>query len=149
MVRVKNPQDFWAGILFIAFGGLALWLGRDYATGTLAKIGPGFLPVLLSIGLLGVGGILALRALAIEGPAIEKSQVVPQLFILAAIAVFAFGIERFGLALTVMAVAVTASFARRGAQHWLEVIALAVGLAVLCVLLFVELLGQPFMVWPL
>lgn len=149
MVRVKNPQDFWAGILFIAFGGLALWLGRDYATGTLAKIGPGFLPVLLSIGLLGVGGILALRALAIEGPAIEKSQVVPQLFILAAIAVFAFGIERLGLALTVMAVAVTASFARRGAQHWLEVIALAVGLAVLCVLLFVELLGQPFMVWPL
>src|SRR5690606_32275198 len=35
MVRVKNPQDFWAGILFIAFGGLALWLGRDYAMGNL------------------------------------------------------------------------------------------------------------------
>jgi len=148
MVRVKNPQDFWAGILFIAFGGLALWLGRGYAMGTLAKIGPGFLPVLLSIGLLGVGGVLALRALAMEGPAIEKSQIVPQLFILAAIAVFAFGIERFGLALTVVAVAVTASFARRN-MHWLEVIALAIGLAVLCVLLFVQLLGQPFMVWPL
>ena len=148
MVRVRNPQDFWAGILFIAFGGLALWLGRDYAMGTLAKIGPGFLPVLLSIGLLGVGGVLALRALAIEGPPIEKSQVLPQAFILAAIAVFAFGIERFGLALTVVAVAVTASFARRG-MHWLEVIALAIGIAVLCVLLFVHLLGQPFMVWPL
>jgi hypothetical protein len=148
MVRVKNPQDFWAGILFIVFGGLALWLGRDYAMGTLAKIGPGFLPVLLSIGMLGVGGILALRALAIEGPAIEKSQGVPQVFILAAIAVFAFGIERLGLALTVVAVAVTASFAWRG-MHWLEVIALAIGLAVLCVLLFVQLLGQPFMVWPL
>jgi hypothetical protein len=148
MVRVKNPQDFWAGILFIAFGGLALWLGRDYAMGNLAKIGPGFLPVLLSIGLLGVGGVLALRALAIEGPAIEKSQLVPQVFILAAIAVFAFGIERFGLALTVVAVAITASFAWRS-MHWLEVIALAIGLAVLCVLLFVQLLGQPFMVWPL
>jgi hypothetical protein len=148
MVRVKNPQDFWSGILFIAFGALALWLGRDYAMGTLAKIGPGFLPVLLSIGLLGVGGVLALRALAFEGPAIEKSQIVPQLFILAAIVVFAFGIERLGLALTVAAVAVTASFARRS-MHWLEVAALAVGLAVLCVLLFVQLLGQPFMVWPL
>jgi hypothetical protein len=147
MVRVKNPQDFWAGILFIAFGGLALWFGRDYAIGTLNKIGPGFLPVVLSIGLLGVGGVLALRALAAEGPAIEKSEVVPQLFILAAIAVFAFGIERLGLALTVMAVAVTASFARSG-MRWLEVIALAIGLAVLCVVLFVQLLGQPFMVWP-
>ena len=37
MVRVKNPQDFWAGILFIAFGGLALWFGRDYAIGTLGQ----------------------------------------------------------------------------------------------------------------
>jgi hypothetical protein len=148
MVRVRNPQDFWAGILFIAFGVLALWFGRDYAMGNLAKIGPGFLPVLLSIGLLGVGGVLALRALAIEGPPIEKSQVVPQLFILAAIAVFAFTIERLGLALSVMAVAVTASFARRGGMHWLETVALAIGLAVLCVVLFVQLLGQPFMVWP-
>ena len=115
--------------------------------GNLAKIGPGFLPVLLSIGLLGVGGVLALRALAADGPPIEKSQMVPQFFILAAIAVFAFGIERFGLALTVAAVAVTASFARRS-MHVMEVIALAVGLSVLCVVLFVELLGQPFMVWP-
>jgi hypothetical protein len=148
MVRVKNPQDFWAGMLFIAFGALALWFGRGYAIGTLAKIGPGFLPVLLSLGLLGVGGILALRALAVEGPAIEKSQFVPQFFILVAIAVFAFGIERFGLALTVAAVAITASFARRSMQ-WLEIIALAIGLAVLCVLLFVQLLGQPFEVWPI
>jgi hypothetical protein len=116
--------------------------------GNLAKIGPGFLPVLLSTGLLGVGGVLALRALAVEGPSIEKSQMVPQVFVLAAIAVFAFGIERFGLALTVVAVAITASFAWRS-MHWLEVIALAIGLAVLCVLLFVQLLGQPFMVWPL
>jgi hypothetical protein len=148
MVRVKNPQDFWSGILFIAFGGLALWFGRDYAIGTLSRIGPGFLPVMLSIGLLAVGGLLALRALAIDGPAIEKSRMLPQLCILAAIAVFAFGIERLGLALTVMAVAVTASFARRGMPWW-EVIGLSIMLAVLCVVLFVQLLWQPFMVWPI
>jgi hypothetical protein len=47
-----------------------------------------------------------------------------------------------------VAVAVTASLARRG-MHWLEVSVLAIGLAVLCVLLFVQLLGQPFMVWPI
>lgn len=148
MLRVKNPQDFWSGILFIVFGGLALWFGRNYKIGTLSGIGPGFLPMILSAGLLAVGGILALRALAIDGPRIEQSQIVPQLVILAAIAVFAFGIERLGLALTVAAVAITASFARRGMAWW-EVIGLAVGLAVLCVVLFVQLLGQPFMVWPI
>ena len=68
MVRVRNPQDFWAGILFIVFGGLALWFGRSYAIGTLSKIGPGFLPVALSIALLGIGAILLLRALAVDGP---------------------------------------------------------------------------------
>ena len=146
MVRVRNPQDFWAGILFIVFGGLALWFGRTYAIGTLNKMGPGFLPVALSIGLLGIGALLVLRALAIDGPAIEKSQMLPQLFILAAIVVFALTIERLGLALAVGAVTITASLANRS-MHWFETIALAVGLAVLCVVLFVQLLGQPFLIW--
>ena len=110
-------------------------------------MGPGFLPVVLSWELVGVGGVLMLRALAVDGPPIEKSQVVPQLFILAAIALFALGIERFGLALAVALVALTASFAR-GNMRWGEILALAVGISALCVLLFVHLLGQPFMVWP-
>ncbi len=70
----------------------------------------------------------------------------PQLFILAAIVVFALTIERLGLALAVGAVAITASLANRG-MHWFETIALAIGLAVLCVVLFVQLLGQPFLIW--
>jgi hypothetical protein len=32
-------------------------------------------------------------------------------------------------------------------MRWSETIALAVGIAALCVLLFVHLLGQPFTVW--
>ena len=146
MVRVRNPQDFWAGILFIVFGGLALWFGRGYAIGTLSKMGPGFLPVALSIALVGIGAILLLRALAVAGPAIEKSRMLPQLFILAAIVLFALTIESLGLALAVGAVAITASLANRD-MHWFETIALAGGLAVLCVVLFVQLLGQPFLIW--
>ena len=94
MVRVRSPQDFWAGILFILFGCAALWFGRDYAFGTLTKMGPGYLPAVLSWALVAIGGLLTARALAIDGPAIERSQVVPQLFILAAIVLFALVIER-------------------------------------------------------
>src|SRR5882757_2172187 len=108
MIRVKNPQDFCAGILFVVFGGAALWIGRVYAFGTLSKMGPGYLPAVLSWTLLGIGGVLIVRALAVGGPAIERSQVKPQLFILAAIVVFALAIERLGLALAVMLVAITA-----------------------------------------
>jgi Tripartite tricarboxylate transporter TctB family len=90
--------------------------------------------------------VLMARALALDGPAIEPSRIMPQLFILAAIVVFALTIERLGLALAVALVALTAAFASRD-MRWLEAIALALGLAALCVLLFVHLLGQPFTVW--
>jgi hypothetical protein len=146
MVRVRSPQDFWAGILFIVFGCAALWIGRGYAFGTLTKMGPGYLPAALSWALVAIGGVLTTRALAVDGPVIERSQVLPQVFILAAIVLFALTIERLGLALAVVLVAVTASLASRD-MRWSETITLAVGIAALCVLLFVHLLGQPFVVW--
>jgi hypothetical protein len=146
MIRVKNPQDFWAGILFVVFGGAALWIGRVYAFGTLSKMGPGYLPTVLCWALLGIGGVLIARALAIGGPPIERSKLKPQLFILAAIVVFALAIERLGLAPAVVLVAVTAALASHDLR-WIEAIALAVALAALCVVLFVHLLGQPFTVW--
>src|SRR6478752_7039071 len=119
MVRVRSPQDFWAGILFIVFGGAALWISRGYAFGSLTKMGPGYLPTALSWALVAVGGVLMLRALAIDGPAIERSLVAPQLFILAAIVVFA-----------LVMVAVTSSLASRD-MRWGETLALAVGIAAL------------------
>ena len=39
MIRVKSPQDFWAGLLFLVIGCLALWLGRGYAFGTATEWG--------------------------------------------------------------------------------------------------------------
>jgi hypothetical protein len=146
MIRVKSPQDFWAGVLFAAIGCAGLWIGRGYAFGTLTKMGPGYLPTALSVALLAIGGVLMLRALAVDGPAIAPSERRPQLFILAAIVVFALAIERLGLALAVVLVALTAALASRD-MRWREAIPLALGLAVLCVVLFVRLLGQPFTVW--
>src|SRR5262245_42831164 len=143
MIRVKSPQDFWAGVLC---GCAAIWIGRNYAFGTLTRMGPGYLPAVLSWALVAIGGVLMVRALAHDGPAIEPSRITPQLFILAAIVVFALTIERLGLALAVALVALTAAFASRD-MRWVEAIALALGLAALCVLLFVHLLGQPFTVW--
>jgi hypothetical protein len=146
MLRVKSPQDFWAGVLFVLFGCAALWIGRDYALGSLTRMGPGYLPTVLSWSLLAIGVLLMARALALNGPAIEPSRIAPQLFILAAIVAFALAIERFGLAPAVMLVTVTAAFASRE-MRWREAVALGLGLAALCVVLFVNLLGQPFRVF--
>jgi len=146
VIRVKSPQDFWAGLLFLVVGLLALWFGRPYAFGAATKMGPGYLPTVLSWLLVLIGGFLSLRALIEEGQPIEGSLYRPQLFILIAIVVFALLIERFGLAPAVIVVTILSAMASRQ-MRWRETLLLAVGLAALCVALFVYLLGQPLAIW--
>ena len=142
MLRVKNPQDFWAGLLFLAVGLIAVYLGRNYTFGTATKMGPGYLPTVLSWIMAGIGAFLALRALIEAGPEIEASLWRPQAFIVAAIVIFGLLIERTGLAPSVVVVTVIAALASRE-MRWVETAILSVGLAILCVLLFVKVLGQP------
>ena len=146
MMRVRNAQDFWAGLLFLAIGCLALWLGRSYPLGTTTKMGPGYLPTVLSWALVLIGGFLSLRALALEGPSVEPSLVRPQIFILLAIIVFGLLIESLSLAPSIVVVTVVAAVASRE-MRWRETIVVAVGLAALCVGLFIYLLGQPLTIW--
>ena len=146
MIRVKNPQDFWAGLLFLVVGCLALWFGRAYTFGTATRMGPGYLPTVLSWGLVLIGALLSLRALALDGAPIEKSMFRPQIFILAAIIVFGLLIERLGLAPTIIIVTIIAALASRE-MRWRETALVAVGLAALCVGLFIYLLGQPLTIW--
>jgi putative tricarboxylic transport membrane protein len=146
MTRIKNPQDFWAGVLFLAVGVFAAWYGRAYTFGTATKMGPGYLPEVLSWGMAGLGAFLLIRGLFDSGEPLERSLMRPQLFILAAILVFAFTIERFGLAVAVISSSIVAAMAS-SQRRWREVLLLSVGLAILCALLFVKLLGQPLAIW--
>ena len=146
MPTVKDPKDFWSGILFAAFGFAGLWFGRNYIVGTAARMGPGYFPLLMSLALVGLGGFLLARSLVIAGDPIERSALRPQLLILTAIVVFGFMIERLGLAAAVAAVALISGFAARDVR-WFERLLLAVGLAAACVVLFVYFLGQPIPVW--
>src|SRR5688500_7275474 len=111
MIRVKNPQDFWAGALFIVFGGIALWVGRNYNMGSIVRMGPGYLPRVLAASLVAIGLFLTLRGVAINGPAIQPSLYRPQIFILLAIVIFGLMIERFGLAPAVLVTTVFAALA--------------------------------------
>jgi hypothetical protein len=146
LIRIRNAQDFWAGLLFLAIGCLALWLGRSYAFGTATKMGPGYLPTLLSWALVVIGTFLSLRALALDGPPIEPSLIRPQIFILLAIIVFGLLIERLGLAPAIVVVTVVAALASRE-MRWRETILVAIALAALCADLFIYLLGQPLTLW--
>jgi hypothetical protein len=146
MARVKDHRDFWSGILFIAFGCAGLWFGRSFPVGTLSRMGPGFFPMMMSVALIGTGAFLMARSLVVAGEPIERIEPLPQLLVLAAIVAFGLLIERVGLAVSVIAVAVISGLAARGLR-WFELAALAVAMSALSVVLFVYLLGQPIPVW--
>lgn len=77
-MQIKNAQDFWAGIMFIAVGlffmivalGTPAWLnellGRKlvagYQLGTAVRMGPAYFPVVLGIMMAVLGGIVLVRS---------------------------------------------------------------------------------------
>jgi hypothetical protein len=146
MSRVKDQRDFWSGVLFVAFGCAGLWIGRNYPAGTLVRMGPGFFPLMMSIALVGIGGLLLARSLVVVGEPLERIALWPQLLILGSIVAFGLLIERVGLAVAVVAVAIISGIAAQGLR-WFELVALALTMSAVSVALFVYALGQPIPVW--
>ena len=146
MLRFKNPQDFFAGLLFAAFGAAALWFGQKYAIGTPTRMGAGYLPTVLGWLLIGFGVFITLRSLVLTGAPIPASQFRPQIFIILALIAFAVLIERFGLLPATAAVVILGSAASREVRVW-ETLVLAVGASAAAVALFIYALGQPMEAW--
>jgi len=68
-MRIKNPKDFWAGLMFIGTGAFfAVFAYGNYQMGTAVRMGPAYFPFLLG-GLLAALGLLVF----IEGVAIEAT----------------------------------------------------------------------------
>ena len=146
MLRVKGPQDLGAGLVFLAIGIAGLYFGSDLAFGTSARMGPGYFPVLLSGLIIVVGLVVGFQGLTVEGPPIEKPQLRPISFIIAAILIFGFLIESIGLALTAILLTIFAAYARPEVKLS-ETILLGVGLALFTVVVFVYVLGQALPAW--
>jgi hypothetical protein len=128
-------------VLFLLIGAAGLWLGRDYEMGTAARMGPGYMPRVLSGGLVVFGLVVGLRAVALRGPAIEPVLWRTNVLVLGAILSFVFLIESAGLAIATFVVTVLS--ARAAADSKLtETIALGLFLAVFCVLVFIYALRQ-------
>jgi hypothetical protein len=146
MLRVKSPQDLGAGLVFLAIGIAGLYFGRELAFGTSARMGPGYFPVLLSGLIIVVGLVVGFKGLTIEGPPVERVQLRPISFIVAAIVIFGFLIESVGLALTAILLTVFAAYARPEVKLG-ETMVLGVALAAFTVVVFVYVLGQALPAW--
>src|SRR5262245_21591608 len=61
-MRITNGKDFWAGLMFIAFGLAFMYKAQDYAMGTSVRMGPAYFPTVLGGMLAVLGAIVLFRA---------------------------------------------------------------------------------------
>jgi hypothetical protein len=139
----KSVRDLLAGLIFIAFGLTFAGISLTYDLGTALRMGPGYFPFVLGLLLTLLGLAIAIEGfLKGEDAAIGTIPWRGLLLITAAVLVFGLGVKRLGLApsLFVAVFLAALSSARTGI---VAALVMALGLTVLCILIFVEGLGMP------
>jgi hypothetical protein len=147
-MRIRNPSDFWTGLLFGGFGlFMSLYAATHYAIGSAVRMGPGYFPLLVGGLVALLGAVVLLRSLRFDGPAVPRIHWRPLALILAGSVAFGYLLKPLGMVLaTVVLVVVSAVGGHE--FRWKEALALAVALAVFSIGVFVYGLGLPFPLWP-
>ncbi|GGI55530.1 tripartite tricarboxylate transporter TctB family protein [Oxalicibacterium solurbis] len=140
---IRHPKDFWTGVIFMIVGLAAVIIGRDYPMGTAGRMGPAYFPTVLG-GLLALIGLAAIvRSFFREAEdEIGKFAIKETILILTGVILFAFLIRGAGMVVSVIAIVLVSALASTKFQ-WKGGIALAVGLSIFAILVFVKLLGLP------
>ena len=71
-VRIRSPQDFYGGAILVALALFALWASSDLPGMRGFAFGPGTAPRLFAYCLLGLGVLVALVGLLVDGPPGER-----------------------------------------------------------------------------
>jgi len=144
---IRHPKDFFAGLLFIAFGIAAIVIGSRYALGTAARMGPGYFPRILGMLLIALGLALAVRALRISGSPIPAFKWRPLLIVLGSVVAFGLMVNHAGIVVSTIFLIVAASAASHEFRPRESLIAGA-ALAALAVGVFVIGLKLQLPIWP-
>jgi hypothetical protein len=139
---IKSSKDFWSGLLYIFFGACAVIIGRDYSMGTALRMGPAYFPTLLG-GLLCLVGLVSLvRSFIAQGTPIGNLALRQLAIVIASVVLFGMIVRGVGLAIA-LPLLIMVSAVASARFRWLPSIAMAAGLTVFCVLVFLQGLGIP------
>lgn len=146
-MRIRSGQGLATGLLLVAIGVAAFWIGADYPMGSAQRPGTGVLPRILAWCLMGTGAILCAKALTVEGPGLTRWAWRPVVMITLASIAFALTVDRLGL---VVAMLISMTLAALGTPEtrWREYAIFAVFMVALGVGMFIYGLRMPMPVWP-
>jgi len=149
-MQQRNYADAVAGLVLVAFGLVIYFhVTATHDLGTLRRMGPGMVPAVLAGLIIILGGILGIGALLRPAVKLPELQVRPFIFVLLAVAAFAFTVRVFGLVPAVVLLVGLSTLAEKGARLR-TFLALATVLSALAFLVFRVGLGMnlpPFR-WP-
>lgn len=145
--RVRAPKDFWAGLFFVFFGAFFAIYSLEYRVGNFHRLGPGMFPLLAGGTLAGLGIVLIFRSLIKDGEPIARFALRSSGISLFAVVLFGVLIKPAGLVIATFALVVLSGIAQPESRL-LHILALGVGIAIFCALLFVGVIGLPIPVWP-
>ena len=139
----RISKDFWAGVMFLVIGIIAMSIAHSYPFGATFRMGPGYFPSV-------VGGVLICLGIVLIGKGLRRRDRIVwnwslRALIVLPIVLIAFGllIGRVGLVPSI-GVVVIGSAAASPEFRWGEVLLLALGLTFLMVAVFVWGLGVPY-----
>jgi hypothetical protein len=146
-MKIKAEQDFWSGLLFIAFGIVAIVTAKNYSIGSVGRMGPGYFPIALGVLLAVLGLIVIAKSFVVDGEKMEPLNWWPIASIVVAVGLFGLSIERLGLvaAITIVTSVLALTLRRLG---WVGFVALTGALIAFSLIVFVYALQLPFTVWP-
>ena len=127
--------------MFAGFGVLALVMGSNLAVGTAIRMGPGYVPRMLSYILIALGIAIIVRAVIAPGEPIERFRWKPTTMITIGVVVFALLFETAGLAPALVALIFLSAL---GGQEFklIETILACITLTILCIVIFKLGLGM-------
>ncbi len=139
----SRNKDFWAGVMLIATGALAIIFAHDYAMGTTLRMGPGYFPTLL-------GALLILAGLYLVAVGLRRNEKIEGGWSLRALIILPLSLVLFGILMEragfvpALLVLIFGSSAASTEFKLVEVLLLSIGLTAFSVALFIYGLGLPY-----
>lgn len=140
----RDNKDFFAGLMYIGTGAVAMWIARDYPFGSALRMGPGYFPTVLGGIMIAFGLYVIALGFRRDYEKIQGNWSIRALIVLP-IAMVVFGIlmEAAGFIPAMLALIPISAAAGREFK-WMEVVLLTISLTIVCTIGFIYALGLPY-----
>jgi hypothetical protein len=148
-MRIRHAKDFCTGVMFLLFGGAAMFLATGYTIGSAANMGPGYFPFALGAFLAMLGVACLLRSVFWQN-GLQQWPVLhlrPLALVLSSVVLFGLLLRPLGLPLSATVLVVLSSRASHEFR-WKEALLNAAVLIFIVLVVFVYFLEFQVPVWP-